>query len=595
MEWVIIVIPQYTQIIYQLLISTKCVPRPYHLEGRYGSRTHEYFEPLDDETTIIECEAPESSAVDTPVIPEGYTSIAISKRGRRMIGIPVLSDDHVYDAMKTNVELRNLFHSEGTGVNRVADDIPNDQTNRCDLEPKRKKQKNVYLLYKKYTKSKRAHEPPPFDAQIHIERRPSTWVESNASIRYRNNEPGFDALRRIYRNKPTFTYAEMFAGIGGFGIALEALGGRCLFCSEIDETCRSVYATNLLPDISSQSIMHGDIYTVPNEAFPKQGTLDLLVGGFPCQPFSSLGQQPGLDCPDGNLFLQIVRVLQISQPSTFLLENVPGLLQMTDTLDVILLALKDCGYNVTMEICDARCLTATTRKRLYIVGLRQKPQQPDNSEATTSVQTNCTMTAEEPFQFPYIPDLGLRARDVIDYETLDIDDENLLRISDEQLNRLDTEKYWKAAHLAWPNTVINTLVSHYGKAISRGHSQLVPGSARSLSNCDNNTGSTAQSSNPRRFTPRECARIMGFPNSYILPPKANVHQSPIAYYKEWYEMFGNAVCPPVIAAITGAILDRCPNHVRQAQSDWIEFGRTTAVRLAYDAILPSPKVVEVLK
>lgn len=65
----------------------------------------------------------------------------------------------------------------------------------------------------------------------------------------------------------------------------------------------------------------------------------------------------------------------------------------------------------------------------------------------------------------------------------------------------------------------------------------------------------------------------------------------MAYNKEWYEMFGNAVCPPVIAAITGAILDRCPNHVRQAQSDWIEFGRTTAVQLAYDAIIPSPKVV----
>ena len=405
----------------------------------------------------------------------------------------------------------------------------------------------------------------------------------------------------------------MFAGIGGFGIALEALGGRCVFCSELDELCRMVYATNLLhhhhsssnsnnnntQDRTSQSIMHGDIYKVPDEAFPKPGTLDLLVGGFPCQPFSSLGQQPGLDCPDGHLFLQIVRVLRISQPSTFLLENVPGLLQMTDTVKVIVQALEDCGYYVTMEICDARCLTATTRKRLYIVGLRRQPsssplppppqqqdQQPNISATKSSIHTNPRVSSGDPFQFPYIPDLGLRARDVIDYELLDVDDEDLLRISDEQLHRLNTEKYWKPAHLAWPNTIIDTLVSHYGKSIARGHSQLVPGSARSLSN-NKCTGSATTSSNPRRFTPRECARLMGFPNSYILPPSTNVHQCPMAYNKEWYQMFGNAVCPPIIAAIAGAVLDRCPDHVRAAQTDWIEFGRTIAVQLAYDAILPN--------
>lgn len=614
MEWVIIVIPPYTQIVYQLLVLTKCVPRPYHLEGRYGSRTHEYYEPLNDDDdddnnnnnntkeSVASGANKATMALTTDCLSSSNPSITTPKRGRRMIGIPVLSKDHVYDAMKMNSELRKIFHDESLVKDDDNDHIDSNKNNDDDSDGSKpmKKQttKNVYLMYKPYTKSKRAHEPPPFDAQIHVERRPLSFqtIESYRSMRnsYRNDTHSFEALRRLHPQKqPTFTYAELFAGIGGFGIALDALGGRCTFCSEIDELCRTVYATNLLlhdtHNIANNSIMHGDIYQVPDEALPQSGTLDLLVGGFPCQPFSSLGQQPGLDCPDGNLFLQIVRVLRISQPSAFLLENVPGLLQMTDTVNIIIQALEDCGYSVTMEICDARCLTATTRKRLYIVGLRRPQQsQPKISEATTSINTSATVPFEESFQFPYIPDLGLRAGDVIDYDLLDVEDEHLLRISDEQLNRLNTEKYWKPAHLAWPNTIIDTLVSHYGKSIARGHSQLVPGSARSLSNnssTGSTTGSNTVSSNPRRFTPRECARLMGFPNSYILPPKTNTNQCQMAYNKDWYQMFGNAVCPPIIAAIASAVLDRCPDHVRQAQSDWIEYGRTVAVQLAYDAIL----------
>jgi DNA (cytosine-5)-methyltransferase 1 len=507
MEWVLVVPPPLTQRVYQLLVETKCVPRGWHIEGRYGSRTHEHCD---------------------------------SGTGQRMIAIPVLSADHVRNAAIVNSELNVILQSveEGHG--------------------------NVHLVYKPFTRSKREHAPPPFDAQIHPERAPSPdRIRFYSSLQ---NVCPWPPKHNAEVDPPsTFNFAELFAGIGGFGVALEALGGTCIFCSEFEATCRNVYTTNL--HVSAQ-IVHGDIYSVTDEQLPQCGSLDLLVAGFPCQPFSSLGQQPGLSCPKGNLFLEIVRVLQISKPQAFLLENVPGLLQMTESIQVIVEALEKTGYSIAMEICDARGLTATTRKRLYIVGLR-RPIHHAGTGHNDSI--------EEPFQFPYVPDLGFRAADVLDYETLSPEEEMLLRISDEQLHRMNTEKYWKPAHLAWPNTVIDTLVSHYGKSVARGHSQLVAGSALS----------TALSSNPRRFTPRECARIMGFPSTFILPSKTDPNQCSMAWNKEWYQMFGNAVCPPIIVAIAGAILHRCTNLTQyNERGDWVEWGRTVAVQLAYAAVLP---------
>jgi len=287
------------------------------------------------------------------------------------------------------------------------------------------------------------------------------------------------------------------------------------------------------------------------------------VGGFPCQPFSSMGEQPGFDCPKGNLFMEIVRVLKICKPQAFLLENVPGLLHMEDTLKTICTALEEAGYNVLLEVCDARCLTATSRKRLFFLGLR-----------------NDLVDDKHPVQVPFIPDLGLRASDVIDSSSLTVEEEDLFCISDEQLQRLSGEKYWKPAHLAWPTTTCKTLVSHYGKAVARGGSQLVPGSAYAC----------GKSRNPRRFTPRECARIMGFPNSFVIPGKTRVEQLPMGRMKELYQMFGNAVCPPLISALAGSLLQHCSKMAGyKYHNNWVVWGRENAVRLANEATIRKTK------
>jgi DNA (cytosine-5)-methyltransferase 1 len=161
---------------------------------------------------------------------------------------------------------------------------------------------------------------------------------------------------------------DLFAGIGGFGIAFEALGGICSFACEIDERCCSVYVQNM----NSSVPLYGVIHQIPDSVFPSiTDNIDLLVGGFPCQPFSSLCQQPGLKDPvKGQLYLQIVRALRLSYPKAFLLENVPGLFRMTMELSTIVNALEEVGYHVKTELISSRGLTATSRKRLFLVGLR---------------------------------------------------------------------------------------------------------------------------------------------------------------------------------------------------------------------------------
>jgi DNA (cytosine-5)-methyltransferase 1 len=429
-------------------------------------------------------------------------------------------------------------------------------------------QEGVAICRNAFFISHRGREPPVIDAQIHPERAPKQQQQQSPTAQKQST------ISRPHHSKPAFTYAELFAGIGGFGVALDALGGKCIFCSELEDGNRGVYSKNF-PDTVN---LYGDIFKVPDDAFPKPQTLDLLVGGFPCQPFSTLGEQPGLDCPKGNLFLQIVRVLRISQPTAFLLENVPGLLQMTETYATIVSALESAGYTVHSEVCNARGLTATNRKRLFLVGLRQRRCADADSDADSA----SLPTLPAAFEFPHVPDLGLRACDVIDYGMKDDKLLDLLRLSEKTMTQLLTGKRFRPASMAWPNSVCYTLISHYGNSVGRGESQLVP--------CP------APSKFVRRFSPRECARIMGFPNSFKLSDQSE-RQGDMAHIKEQYRMVGNAVCPPLIAALAGAVLAHCgPSMVGNVvdgydrHDDWVVWGRETAIRIAYSATLDNEKL-----
>lgn len=212
------------------------------------------------------------------------------------------------------------------------------------------------------------------------------------------------------------------------------------------------------------------------------------------------------------------------------------------------------------------------------------------------------MDSKGTFVFPFMPNLGLRAENVLhskqelcDFMSTSVPEElskplmnridsptpaKMFRLSDSQMSQLQTRsKRWKPAKLAWGNCTCDTIDSHYGVTVGKGNSQLVPSPAPY---------------HPRRFTPRECARIMGFSNSFVLGAgKQFCHDAQNHHYdneealfnsfiKEQYHMLGNAVCPPIIAILASAILA----HSSEDDS-MIERGLRVGIELALDAVCPS--------
>jgi DNA (cytosine-5)-methyltransferase 1 len=306
----------------------------------------------------------------------------------------------------------------------------------------------------------------------------------------------------------TFTFAELFAGIGGFRIALEKLGGKCVFASELDRFARKNYQANFSDRPA------GDICRIDTDDIPDH---DVLVGGFPCQPFSSSGKREGLEDPRGVLFREIVRILQAKQPKALLLENVRGLWTHEEgkTLALIVGELEACGYVVTCRLVDAVKILPQERCRLYIVGIRK-----DLSEASHS------------YTFPIIPDLRRGVADIWhqDGDELSQQQRESLLLSPHQLEKVRsqayTQKFPEARFLSDPQVPTKTLQSSYTRYMVG--SQFIPAS---------NSGNEW-----RRFSSREAARLQGFPEDFLLCRERSYH------------LLGNAVAPPVVAMLAAPLL-----------------------------------------
>jgi DNA-cytosine methyltransferase len=486
MEWVLAVPPQRAHSAYQLLLQVNCVPRKWHFAGRYGSRLHPILLPgsaaaaaaaalvdvgvdgADDGLHEDPIDRTNDNAVDAVQDDEKH---ALCRIAIPISGSPsqVLQKAGAAGAAQA---LTDADENKNHGALSSMPSLPASSSLSSSLHELLQESEFVYRPV--YVPKRASRDPPEIDARVHPERE-RYHHHHNYPIRRSCPSPPMATTGTTPTAAPTFTYAELFAGIGGFGVALKALGGKCIFLSEIDERCRTVLAANHHQkeeedDGIATTILHGDICQVSNEqlATTMGGRVDLVVGGFPCQPFSAMGDQPGLTCPTGQLFREIVRVLHQTQPRAFLLENVPGLLHLRDGSNSNTLLLQEmvkefegAGYAVTYEVIDARCLTATRRKRLYIVGLSLSRGSISSSDPNNDVT---------PFEFPYIPDLKLRAGDVIDYDNDDHHDtvHERLYVSDEQLCRLEKNRFWDPSQLAWPNLPVDTLVSHYGRSVVRG-------------------------------------------------------------------------------------------------------------------------------
>lgn len=315
-------------------------------------------------------------------------------------------------------------------------------------------------------------------------------------------------------DEPNFTFIDLFAGIGGLRIGFDRLDGQCLFSSEIDKFACQTYNANFKewPD--------GDITTTDVSEIPPH---DVLIGGFPCQPFSiagvskygSLGWGHGFQHQTkGTLFFDIVRILDHHRPVAFLLENVKNLKSHDrgKTWQVIYATLRELGYWVDERIYNARLLVPQHRERVFIVGFRDKP-------------------AFDRFEWPEIEDESPRLRNILDPE---VDEKYTL--TDHLWRYLQdyAAKHRRAGNgfgfgLADLDGVSRTLSARYYKD---GSEILIPQDGK----------------NPRRLTPRECARLMGFPETFKIPVSDT----------QAYKQFGNAVVVPLVSRLAASLIEALP-------------------------------------
>lgn len=310
----------------------------------------------------------------------------------------------------------------------------------------------------------------------------------------------------LFLEEPKFEFIDLFAGIGGMRLAFESMGGECVFSSEIDKFCKQTYFKNF------GEVPEGDITKIEASEIPDH---DILVAGFPCQPFSiagvskkrSLGKEDGfLDQTQGTLFFDIARILKEKRPKAFLLENVKNLKSHDKgkTFRVICETLEEMGYNITSNVLDGKHFVPQHRERIFIVGIHE------------SYET------KKPFAFPKLPEATHKVKDILEKDV--------------------SEKYTLSDKL-W-NYLQDYAAKHKAKGNGFGFGKVdLNGITRTLSARYYKDGSEIlipqENKNPRRLTPRECARLQGFPEDFQI----------VVSDTQAYRQFGNSVTVPLITAI----------------------------------------------
>lgn len=352
---------------------------------------------------------------------------------------------------------------------------------------------------------------------------------------------------------PRFRFVDLFAGIGGIRLAFESIGGQCVFTSEWNKFAQQTYARNFGHDLpgfvdelyeeATGHVFAGDITRIDESSVPDH---DVLLAGFPCQPFSiagvskknSLGREHGFaDATQGTLFFDVARIIEEKQPQAFMLENVKNLVSHDKgrTFKVIRETLEDeLGYAIDFRIVNGSAYVPQGRQRIIIVGFKDRSVFEgsggfsfDNLSAQLDADGNSriihpTMVSvlhpedgSEPAEAPYTegPDGLVSSRYIL------------------TPNLWEYLKNYAAKHraagngfgygLVGPESVARTLSARYHKD---GSEILV---------------SRGLGERPRRLTPRECARLMGFPDSYEIPVSDT----------QAYRQFGNSVVVPAVTAV----------------------------------------------
>lgn len=338
-------------------------------------------------------------------------------------------------------------------------------------------------------------------------------------------------------HRSDFTFIDLFAGIGGIRKAFEHIGGECVFTSEWDTYAQKTYSANFRNDNHE---LAGDI-TAFKDAKNEIPAHDVLLAGFPCQPFSiagvskknSLGRAHGFaDETQGTLFFDVARILSDHRPKAFLLENVKNLMSHDKgrTFDVIKRTLtEELGYRIHCKVIDAQHFVPQHRERIVIVGFREE--------------------TDFDWETVLLPPKGIHTMKDILHRTdgtepyLEQDGDRFFDHGKREVNAKYTltPKLWEYLQ--------NYAEKHRQKGNGFGFGLVGPDSvARTLSARYYKDGSEilvdqGKGKNPRRLTPRECARLMGLGDDFIIPVSDT----------RAYKQFGNSVVMPVFKAVAEAM------------------------------------------
>lgn len=302
------------------------------------------------------------------------------------------------------------------------------------------------------------------------------------------------------KNKGKFTFIDLFAGIGGIRIGFEDAGGECVFTSEWDKPAQKTYQANF------GEIPYGDITEIDPSEIPP---FDMLLAGFPCQPFSQAGLKKGFGDTRGTLFFDIARIVEYHKPSVVFLENVRNLgsHDKGNTLKVILKTLEDLGYKVFYRLYNAKDFgVPQNRVRIYIIAFKD----------------------DVDFEFPQEPKTLTKLGDILEKK---VDDKYTI-----------SDKLWaghqrrKKEHIEKGNGFGYSLFNEKSKYTSTISARYYKDGSEILIE--------QKGKNPRKLTPREASRLQGFPDSFILP------NSDMQMYKQ----FGNSVAVPVIRVLAKQII-----------------------------------------
>lgn len=323
-----------------------------------------------------------------------------------------------------------------------------------------------------------------------------------------------------------YTFIDLFAGIGGFHYALSAYGAECVFSSEIDEKAAQTYLNN------HQMMPAGDITKIIESDIP---THDILCAGFPCQAFSISGKQKGFEDTRGTLFFDIARIVDYHKPKVLFLENVKNFIKHDagNTLKTVVKVLEKIGYNVKYEVLNTSNFgLPQNRERVYIVAFRNDIDNTKFQFPTVNLKSDLTSILEN----------NPKEGKVINREDISIEKDyepqtNIfgeIEIPNRPLQIGKVNKGGQGERIYHPLGHAITLSAYGGGA----------GSKTGLYKIDNVI---------RKLSPRECARLQGFPEEFIFPISIS----------EAHKQFGNSVSINVLQYITQKIINVLDENEKQ--------------------------------